>query len=144
MLTRVSVISDRPDYSSVYVSDGKDIVELAGGPPWRTLFRAMLKLKILQLKRRHHATERKTNNEDSISAPVPARQFGLSGRGKILVLSPKASGFPGRHQVLGVHGKSVDQLSGARPAKADPAGTQMLRIEGDRQKDTEGELTNAS
>jgi hypothetical protein len=117
------MISDRPDYSSIYVSDGCDIVEKAGGPPWRTLFKAVLELKIRQLKRKLHAkaTERKESHQVLASGGFTARRYNLSAAGRLVILpSPISSLHSERSendQSLPVRGQCLDQLRGAKLPK---------------------------
>ena len=115
----VSIISDRPDYHSIFVRNGEDVIELVSTSPWRGLLWALLRMKVLKLNRRFHA-ERQTGIQNSIPVGIPTHRFALSSSGKILVLAPKTREFPGRHQVLGVHGQSVDELRGPAIAKANP------------------------
>lgn len=122
MITRISVISDRPDYSNIYVSDGIEIIEKAGGPPWRTLFQAVFELKIRQLKRKIHgkAAEGNAVKVDSISTGVSVPRFALSPSGNVLHLPSKDRQFPGHRSILEVRGKSIDRLSKVRPLRDIP------------------------
>jgi len=140
MMTRISVISDRPDYSSVYVSDGCEIVERAGGPPWRTLFKAVLDLKIKQFKRKVHvkATEGKAIEQSSNANIFPLHRFDLSPSGSLLVVpTPIACNSGDGHgyrRVIRVDGQTVDQLRGAKPPKTVEGRTAPRGVEGDRPK----------
>jgi hypothetical protein len=51
-MERISIISGDDGSCSIFVRDGVDVVELAGmNNPWRTLFKALVKIKLLKIKK---------------------------------------------------------------------------------------------
>jgi hypothetical protein len=51
-MERVSIISGDDGSCSIFVRNGTDVVELAGmNNPWSTLFKAIVKMKLLKLKK---------------------------------------------------------------------------------------------
>ena len=134
----VSITSDRPDYHSVFVRNGEDVVELVGTKPWRTLFRAVLDLKVRQLRRRFHAaaTKREETHQVPTSNILPIGEFVLSRGGNLRwIPSQSASNIQrskSNRQIVRIDGKTVDQLSGARPSKKNQRRPSPGRIESDR------------
>jgi hypothetical protein len=48
----VSIISADDGSCTIFLRDGIDVIELAGkNNPWRTLFKAVLKMKVLKLRK---------------------------------------------------------------------------------------------
>jgi hypothetical protein len=142
-VNQVSIISDRRDYHSVFVRNGEDVVELVSTNPWRGLFRALLKLKVLQFKRRFHA-ERQTVVPDPPALTLPIHRFGLSPSGNLRGVPPRsADGWvdrKGNRQVVRIDGQTVNELRGPAITKANPSRRAKERTQGDRPQNTSGEL----
>jgi hypothetical protein len=52
MMERVSIISSDDGYCNIFVRSGEDVIELAGrNNPWRKLFEAILKMKVLKSRK---------------------------------------------------------------------------------------------
>jgi hypothetical protein len=135
-MNRISIISDRPNYHSVLVRDGSDLVELAGKHPWPMLFRAVVQLKLKKLRRYFNA-ERQTDKPDQTANIFPLDRVVADDRtiripsGKItLSVLPKP-------QLVLIQGKTVDELG---TASSQPCSTEREKgtgRPGDQESDRE-------
>jgi hypothetical protein len=114
-MNRISIISDRPDYHSVLVRDGFDIVELAGKHPWPTLFKAIVQLKLKQLRRSIHGktAKREADNTHTHATILPLDR---------VIADARTIEFPGgkiarsvlpKPQLVLIQGQTVDELGSA-------------------------------
>jgi hypothetical protein len=114
-MNRISIISDRKDYHSVLVRDGVDIVELIGKRPWRTLFRAIVQLKLKQLKRRIHgeSTKGKTDHTHPLASILPLSGYDQSTQPFHFMRNHITGTILPKPRLVLIQGQTVDELGAA-------------------------------
>jgi hypothetical protein len=121
-MNRISIISDRKDYHSVLVRDGSDLVELAGKHPWPTLFKAIVRLKLKQLKKRLHYAKGKADHTGKNAIILPFDGSGAGDR-QILLSSAKFTATISPMSVLlPLKGRTVNELRGTGNPEKDSNG----------------------
>jgi hypothetical protein len=143
-MNRISIISDRPDYHSVLVRDGSDLVELAGKRPWLTLFKAIVRLKVKKLKRRiRHGTitTGETNHTHPLASILPLHGYDQSTQSFHFPHIEVTAAIRRKPQgLLLIQGETVDELSATSGASRKTCGTQEEKgtgRPGDQESDRE-------